>query len=249
MAATDDPSRQAVNSPEAQSADAIDPWQLLARERRQIAFDLHDGLLQQIIGAGMLLEALKYRIVGGHVVAEQDIQPIASILDSAVREGRAWIRQLENNDLEAIHNLRETLLSLINQIQKRTQKITIATEIAAELPDWNNSTKSHIVSIVREALANTLKHSRGQHAWVRLHPFPNESQAKTPSTSTWILEIQDDGRGIDMQELWDLPLKDHFGMTSLKHRAIAIGGTLEIETKPQQGTLVRVKFREPPNVP
>lgn len=229
---------------------SADVWDHIARERRQIGYDLHDGLLQQIIGAGMLLEALRYRIVGGHITTEKDILHISQILDGAIKEGRTLIRQLEHNQLECSDSLDVLLKSWISNLEQQTKKIhfrlQIAPELERQLRELSPKVTGHLLALVREGTANIVKHSKATEALISLQPFPTQpiisNSGGTPSTSKAILIIRDNGRGLNIGELWDEDQKNHFGLSSMQHRAESIGGTFSLQSAPGQGTELQIRF-------
>ena len=60
--------------------------------------------------------------------------------------------------------------------------------------------------------------------------------------NTILLDIQDDGRGFEPPEqLSSLAQHDHFGLIGLEEHAASVGGTLNLQAAPQQGTRVTVK--------
>ena len=77
-----------------------------------------------------------------------------------------------------------------------------------------------------EALANVVKHSAAQRAWVNI-----ESSGGAVS-----LEIRDDGSGFDAQ----LDRPGHYGLESMRTRATEAGASLTILSVPGRGTVVRV---------
>lgn len=244
-----DPHSESIPDDSQSPRPSPDLWQHLARERRQIGYDLHDGLLQQIIGAGMLLEALRYRIVGGHVTTEKDILNIAQIIEGAIQEGRALIRKLEHNDLEETESLEVLLNRWQATLQKQTEKIhfhlQIEASLAKSLTHLPPKVTGHLLAIVREATSNILRHSKATEAHISLQstpaaPHTNNTSATPPATAQ--LTIRDNGRGMEIGELWDEDEKDHFGLSSMQHRAESIGGSFSLETAPGKGTAIVVAF-------
>jgi signal transduction histidine kinase len=90
--------------------------------------------------------------------------------------------------------------------------------------------------IAQEAMNNVVKHARAGQAELSLR------SARDPVTGGRAveLEIRDDGRGFDAQ---DVP-PDHLGLGIMRERAEAIGARLEVESGTGQGTRVRVTWRE-----
>jgi signal transduction histidine kinase len=86
-----------------------------------------------------------------------------------------------------------------------------------------------ILRVAQEALHNVKKHAAAAHVWVRLEYGPAELA----------LEVRDDGRGFAAGDEANSP-PGHFGLTGMRERAAAIGGTLEVTSEPGVGTTVRL---------
>ena len=85
-----------------------------------------------------------------------------------------------------------------------------------------------VLQIVREALANAVRHSHARQVWIRLWP----------QGSSAVVEVHDDGVGLPAQP----PEGGHFGVTIMRERAAAIGAQLSIESAPGRGTCVRLHW-------
>ena len=83
-----------------------------------------------------------------------------------------------------------------------------------------------VVQIVREALSNVGRHAAATTCRVRLQ---RDREGRV------ILEIDDDGKGFDPTSP-----AEGMGLSNLRERAISLGGTLEIESSPTQGTTVQI---------
>jgi len=56
----------------------------------------------------------------------------------------------------------------------------------------------------------------------------------------WVLEVGDDGRGFDYQDVAAHPNRRHFGLRFMRERADLLGSTLAIESHHAAGTIVRL---------
>jgi signal transduction histidine kinase len=90
-----------------------------------------------------------------------------------------------------------------------------------------SSLENEVLRIVQEALANALRHSRATRVEVDLRYHPDELT----------LTISDNGVGFQSTDP-TLPAKGHFGLQGMRERAVQIGGTLNIESSPERGTIV-----------
>lgn len=232
---------QRIASVDSKSAnDALD---MIAMENRHLGYELHDGLLQQVIGAGMLLEALRHRIKEGHKASEQDILAISSLLQDAIAEGRQLIGRLESNINEPSVPFAQSLDDFVKRVQARSSRIHLHLNLIANTVSLNPRTQSHLLGIVRESVANALRHCRGKNIWISFDRVTSAcTEDKRVNQNSYLLEVRDDGVGItENQDQLHSPGK-HFGLSSLRFRAAAIGGQLKIESAPGQGTTIRVSL-------
>ena len=103
----------------------------------------------------------------------------------------------------------------------------------SRLPDDGLPAQSElqVLQIVREALANVVRHSHARQVQVRLWPTGNGFE----------VEVRDDGVGLPA----DLPDSGHFGLSIMRERAAAIGAELLIASKDGGGTRVQLRWRRP----
>lgn len=106
---------------------------------------------------------------------------------------------------------------------------------SAEAPHRKLSTSSetNVYRIVQEALNNTLKHAEAVTVYVILTFRGNEV----------VLVIEDDGCGFDLID--EKPAEERFGghgLIGMKERASMLGGSLEIESRPDTGTTILVRI-------
>jgi signal transduction histidine kinase len=87
--------------------------------------------------------------------------------------------------------------------------------------------ETQVLGIVREALANVVKHAGADVARIRVET----RQGRV------VVEIRDDGHGFDAAA----GHPGHFGLESMRSRAAEIGGSLTISSTPGEGTVVRVE--------
>jgi signal transduction histidine kinase len=91
-----------------------------------------------------------------------------------------------------------------------------------------------ILRVAQEAIHNVNKHAGAKQLSVQLEYGPGEIA----------LEVRDDGRGFKAEEEAESP-PGHYGLTGMRERAAAIGGTLEVTSEPGEGTAVRLRAPAP----
>ncbi|MBC7677956.1 MAG: hypothetical protein H7233_03045 [Pseudorhodobacter sp.] len=87
-----------------------------------------------------------------------------------------------------------------------------------------------LVSIVGECLGNVARHARASDVAVGLGSEGHLVE----------VAVRDDGRGLP-DDIDDGRRRGHFGMIGMLERALGVGGTLEVESRPECGTTVRAR--------
>lgn len=235
--------REIYSSANNTSASANDVLDVIAMENRYIGYELHDGLLQQVIGAGMLLEALRHRIKEGHKATEQDILNVTNLLQDAITEGRQLIGRLESNVSESSIPFAQSLDDFVKRKQSRSSRMQLHLNPVADASLLSPRTQSHLLGIVRESVANALRHSRGKNIWISFDRVTSVcTEDNRDNRSSYLLEVRDDGVGITEKQDQLYSPHNHFGLSSLRFRAAAIGGQLVIQSTAGQGTTIRVSL-------
>jgi len=195
-------------------------------ERHRIAGELHDQVGQTLSALNINLD-----IALGLVTAEQ----------AEVRLRLADSLALVEGTLQAIENLmaelRPPLLEeygLGAALAAYAKSFAKRTGVQARLDDPHELGRelSHdaaiaLFRIAQEALANVSRHAQARTATVALRR----------ETGRIVLEVIDDGRGFETGER----ASQRWGMTIMQERVAALGGSLEVQSSPGQGTRVRVR--------
>ena len=105
--------------------------------------------------------------------------------------------------------------------------IVVSTELGDE-PELPIKVNQELYRIVQEALHNTVKHARAKRVDLRMRC----------SMEGLILEVIDDGVGFDARSSFP----GHLGLHSMRERVTRLGGILQIESAPSQGTLICVRL-------
>jgi len=190
-------------------------------ERRHVARDLHDGMLQLVIAAEMQLTVVKKKIdpEGEHTGLSQGTR----YLSEAVKEGR-----------RLIHNLRPPALDKFGLVQSvRQEAIKLARELECETDfemelgdiELPGSLETTAFRICQEAMNNIRKYA--QPSRIRI-------EMKAVKGKLWVT-VEDDGVGFDIE---NPSFQSGVGMESMKERAEMHGGELIHRSAPGEGTRV-----------
>jgi signal transduction histidine kinase len=200
-------------------------------DRARISLELHDGIIQALIGIEMQLEVLR-REAAGRVpdqVASQ-LTTIQRLLGEEILDVRDLMRLLKPEEVDATR-LVEHLAAMVERFRHRTS-IQARVVCDADEIDLTPRACREVAGIVQEALTNVRKHSGATKVVVRLER----------SGVDWTLTVDDNGCGLDFeghltQEEIDVQRK---GPDIIKERVRAIGGSLALRSHRGSGTQIEV---------
>ncbi len=192
----------------------------LMAERERIGRELHDGAIQQIYTAGLIVESARRKVADGTVVGQR-LDRAMMALNAAIASLRAYMGTLRAEP---------TAVSLVDGLRRQTAdpRLTALMEVdlALDLPEaasLNPLQTTHVLAILNEALANAARHAQARR--VRVQATQAREQFK--------LTITDDGRGFTYE-----PDGRGYGLRNMRDRARLLGGELTISSEPGQGTQV-----------
>lgn len=198
-----------------------------SRERRGIARDLHDGVVQNLAGAGYAIEAVTRSLPpDGADQSRRMLEISVAAVQRSVQELRTLIVDIHPPDLDA-GGLQTALRDLANRLRDTAG---VEVDLHVERPDGvGPDVAALLYRCAREFLANIAKHAGARHATVTL----------TGDADTVRLEVTDDGRGLPPNG-FDRRAEGHVGLALLVDAARDLGGQLRVSSGPAGGTTVLV---------
>ena len=193
------------------------------QERIRIAGELHDGVMQQMLAATMMLGSAKRRTSESETKTSLD-----KIQDKLIQAGTE-IRQLSHDLHPPIlqeAGLPDALRSHCEQFSA-SSGIPVACDADDAARDLSRGAGLALFRIAQEALANAAKHAHATRITVRL----------TRSADEVSLAVSDDGAGFDSNRL---ATSGGLGLIMMRERATQLNGTFEFESAPGRGTTIRV---------
>jgi signal transduction histidine kinase len=197
-------------------------------ERRRIAFELHDGVAQLIVSAKHHLDTCGDLWEADPGRAARELESGLDRLRRAIAETRRVLAGLRPSALDSV-GLVAALRSQLDEAARQAGWIASFTENvgAARLPA---AIETAVLRIAQEALANASRHAATRRVDVHLR---REGTCLT-------LDVRDYGVGLTATA----GRGDHggVGLLSMRERAELLGGTFAIESRPREGTRVRVRL-------
>jgi signal transduction histidine kinase len=210
---------------------------LQERERQTVSHDIHDGIVQYIVGAQMQVEACEATLDPGDHATAAKLTLASEHLRAAVREGRRLISCLrppiidESGLVAAIEHLMGDLA--------RQEGLRVDFDHVGVNRPLPPHLETALFRIVQEALTNVARHSDAKYALVELEGKSDQI----------IADICDNGRGFDRAAV----PADRFGLRGIEERARLFGGHSQIDSAPGRGTRIHVELpceeHEPASAP
>ena len=192
-------------------------------ERNRMARDLHDGVLQDLSYTTAALGLIMLRTEDREL--HRQLQKAVDVVRRAAQELRDAVNDLRLEG-EADRPFPEIVASLVERIRAMDPEHDIRLEVRDGFP-WVSLGDAgvEISRVIREALTNARRHSGATRVRVRLWT----------EDGYLVAEVGDDGRGFGPEH------EAGGGSKSMRERALRLSGELEVESKPGEGTRVRVR--------
>jgi len=192
-------------------------------ERRRLARDLHDGALQDLTYA--LAEAQIVQALNDNPELNGRITDEIEALRSTERRLRAAVYDLRLGG-EGGRPLVELLEALVNEGRRMSPGCEVRLDVESRLPEAPPGEGGvEVLRVLREALTNARRHSGAGKVVVTVRVEGEE----------FVAEVSDDGRGFVPGGPTGV------GLNSMRERAVALGGSLKVDSEPGAGTRVRLR--------
>lgn len=189
---------------------------VLARERRRIAADVHDLIMQDLA-----LALGSARTLADTAVETAPASVVVAAGERALAAAREMVDSLMEGPSKPVAEAVETGARLA---ARHTPLSFVATGIASGAPEPEQATLHALVHVAREAVTNAVKHG-----------LPAAIEVCLGYAQEWHLRVRDDGRGFDPKGGGG-----GFGLHSMRRQAEALGGALWVTSGPGLGTTVEV---------
>jgi signal transduction histidine kinase len=193
-------------------------------ERQRIARDLHDETGQSLTAIGMGLRGLSDET--SEKRRRETLSQLQSLTSDSLKELQRIIADLRPAHLDDL-GLSATLRWYASRIHELTS-ILVRADIEGDEPALDDAVKITIFRIVQEALNNIIKHADATNVNVRLDFRDKEA----------VIFIRDNGKGFDMDTVQSRIGRVSLGLAGMEERAMLLGGSLDISSRPNYGTEV-----------
>jgi signal transduction histidine kinase len=196
-------------------------------ERLRLSLDLHDGPIQTIVASQLELKTCSLYVSRNKLdEAEAKMESTMKALGESVRDLRRIVRDLNPPSVS-----KEGLIAGIEEYVASVEQndgIKCHFEVTDPEGVLDTSMERGIYYVIREALTNVRKHSGASEVRVSINAI----------TGKLMISIADNGRGFDTAAISSESKEGHIGIRSMRERTRIMNGTIDIESRPGEGTTV-----------
>jgi signal transduction histidine kinase len=204
------------------------------QERKHLARELHDQVIQDLLGINYQLESAEAEhqipsgLVGELVNAREGILTLVDDL-------RRICGDLRPPTIDSL-GVGAALKSFARDWSERTN-IEVVLDIDQNLGRLPEATELSIFRVIQEGLNNVWRHAKASRVWIKLvHTSPR----------MLLISIADNGLGIKEElDIENLPEKGNFGLLGISERVVLLGGRMRVTSQPEGGTELRVEIPHP----
>jgi signal transduction histidine kinase len=209
-------------------------WFAVMEERNRLAREIHDTLAQAFAGILLQLEAVPERGGARGQLGFDSAERLARakhLAKSGLEDSRRMLLGLRPKSLDGA-----SLVGALKALAQRCAgewRIVCKFRLIGRETDLSPDVQDEFYRIAQEALCNVRKHSRATSVSISL----------SCESDMIALKIRDNGQGFEARR----PKADRegFGLSSMRERALRIGGSMDISSAPRAGTEVRVCVLHP----
>jgi signal transduction histidine kinase len=202
---------------------------LAERDRKLLGYEVHDGVVQDLTAAALLLEGAGRQMTFTSSEVQENYAGGLRLLKESITHARRLIGGLATVELDG----QGLILALRRLVEKFRADHGLSVRFDCHLHDLvlPTSVQHLLLRIAQESLYNVLKHAQATEVDVCLDRREEKLE----------LSIADNGVGFEPA---DVPA-GHFGLDGIRARCAALGASLLIDTAPHHGTRIVVQLAMP----
>jgi signal transduction histidine kinase len=197
----------------------------ITQERARIARDLHDTLVQSMVGILANVRLVLKVMESNPQRAMQELGATERLARYGLESARATLLDIRSRKFATL-TLGAAIRDSLGQLRARLD-IDILLYMQPEADDLAGPVAEGLARVAEEALRNVERHARARHLSIAL-------QSSGGSKARVILRISDDGVGFDATRQYER----HFGLVGMSEQMSLLGGSLAIESNEGKGTVV-----------
>ncbi len=205
--------------------ESLEQQQIINTEHERLARELHDGAIQKVYTAGLLVEAAAHLAKPKSELGSRLARAVV-VLNDAIADLRHNLTELNTNGLSAGEPLPQLLQELAEDAHYNSL-VNISLELKlSESGSLSAVRTGHVFAIVNEALSNIIRHARARNVKLRAQDLGKYLQ----------IVIKDDGVGLPLNT------QPGYGLRNMRDRARLLNGRLDFSQPEGKGTIVTLEI-------
>ncbi len=199
-------------------------------ERKEISRELHDEVVQTLVGINVELAALGQGAALGMRALQTKIARTQRLVENSVNEVHRFARELRPAVLDDL-GLIPALHAYCKGLAER-KKVKIEITAFGGVENLADDRRTVLFRVAQEALTNAARHANATVIKVLIQQIPNAIR----------MEISDNGKSFQVDKVLHAPNPKRLGLIGMRERIEMIDGRLTIESIPGKGTTVRTEI-------
>jgi signal transduction histidine kinase len=199
-------------------------------ERSRLGQEIHDGPAQALANAIFQVEYIERVLDSDVPLAHTELGLLRELLRRELGDVRAFITQLRPATVDEL-GLDAAIGEAVDHL-KALAGMTATLDLSGPASALTSGQRTVVLRIAQEALQNVRKHAGARNVGV----------VTRQEDGTWVLEVRDDGRGFDIGAVAARGRRN-FGLQFMRERAELIGAQLDVRSRPEGGTVVRLAIQ------
>ena len=199
-------------------------------ERKRISHELHDEVVQTLVGINVALSALGHGLDAGPRKLKRGIARTQRLVETSVWAVHRFARELRPTVLDDL-GLIPALHAYSKSLAER-KKIRIHMTAIRAVETLSSAKRVVLFRVAQEALTNVVRHAAATQIKIRITLAPGGIR----------MEIGDDGKSFLVGKTLRAKTNRRLGLIGMRERVEMIGGSLAIESSPVRGTTVRTEI-------
>jgi signal transduction histidine kinase len=205
------------------------------KERLEIAHEIHDGPLQELIALSYQLDDILGNTT--NTAVREKLESMKASVQKQVHELRFFCNELRPPAL-APFGLEKAIRSSAETVKQLHPDLLIKLDLMHDGKLFSENLRMALFRIYKEMLNNTIRHAQAHQIEIR---FSFDDHLVH-------LELQDDGRGFEVPDDWlKLARQGHLGLVGIQERVESIGGSVEFISSAGKGTRVKTSVPHEPS--
>ena len=206
-------------------------------ERKEISRELHDEVVQPLVGINVELAALGRGASNGVLSLHSNIARTQRLVETSVNAVHRFARELRPAVLDDL-GLIPALHAYSKNLAAR-KNLTVGITAFGGVEALPIARRTVLFRVAQEALTNVARHACATCVTIAIQPAPGSIR----------MEIHDNGKSFPVAAILNSTAPKRLGLVGMNERVLMIGGRLTIESSPGKGTTVRAVIPFRPKTP